>query len=220
VSTTLPWAASRRPADLRTGRRSWQALRARRRAARAVVGAAREMAEAGLVIGTVGNVSARTPAGIAITPTRTPYGRMRARDLVFLDLDGAVLGGARAPSREWRLHIEIYLARPDVGAVVHTHSFYATAWSFAGAHPLPQLEELAYYGIGRVEVSRDAPSGSADLARHAVVALGPRRAALLGSHGVVAVGADPADALVAARVVERQAAIAWLLSRDRSAVPA
>jgi L-fuculose-phosphate aldolase len=183
----------------------------RSRTARAIVRTARAMATQGLVIGTVGNVSARTGAGFTITPTRLAYPRMHARDLVSLDGEGRVLRGRRPPSREWRMHAQIYRARPDVQAIVHTHSLHATAWSFLGEHWLPALEELEYYGLGRIRVSRAAPSGSPELARNATAALGDAGGVLLGAHGAVAVGADLDEALVRAAVLERQAAVACLL---------
>jgi L-fuculose-phosphate aldolase len=188
---------------------------ARRRAAPGILAAGRAMAAEGLVIGTVGNVSARAGAGLVVTPTRMPYARTRARDLVVLDLDGEAMAGRRTPSREWRLHALIYRARPDVGAIVHTHSHYATAWSFRD-EPLPPLEESDYYGIGPVRISACSRAGGLELAEGAVAALGDGRAALLGQHGVVATGKTPEDALVIARVVERQASIAWLLAGARA----
>jgi L-fuculose-phosphate aldolase len=181
-----------------------------RRVGDGVVEAAREMVRLGLVTGTVGNVSARTPSGFAITPTRTPYERMRRRDLVALDPAGAVVGTG-TPSREWPLHAAVYAARDDVGAVVHTHSLHATAWSFRGGTELPELEELRYHGIGAVAVCPFAPAGSGALARFVAEGLGQGSAVLLGEHGVVAVGATPRQALTTAIVVERQATIAWLL---------
>jgi L-fuculose-phosphate aldolase len=193
---------------------------ARRRVGGEVLGAARAMAHEGLVIGTVGNVSARSRPGFVITPTRLAYDRIRVHDLVVVALDGRVLAGRRAPSREWPMHARIYDARPDVRAVVHTHSMYATAWSFrprAGA--LPALEEAAYYGVGAVAVAPHAAAGGRLLADAAAGALGAGRAALLGSHGVIAVGQTVEQALVAARVVERQAAIAWLLEGRNPSQP-
>jgi L-fuculose-phosphate aldolase len=181
------------------------------RSGRQVIAAARAMAREGLVIGTVGNVSFRTAQGVAITPTRTAYDRLRRRDLALLDLHGAVLAGRLAPSREWPLHTAVYRARPDVGAVVHTHSLHATAWSFRDGEALPEVEELEYYAIGTVSVAPPAPAGSEALARGVVRALARGRAALLAGHGVIAVGDTPAEALQAALVVERQAALAWLL---------
>jgi L-fuculose-phosphate aldolase len=177
----------------------------------AVLATGRELAARDLVVGTVGNVSARVPDGLVITPTRMAYDGMRPDDLITVGLDGAVRDGRHRPSRELPMHLAIYRARPDVGAIVHTHSVHATAWSFLGEPLEPTLEECAYYDIPAIATSAPARAGSEELAARAVAALGSSRAALLGRHGVVAVGATPADALTIALVVERQAHVAWLL---------
>lgn len=187
---------------------------AARRVRRSVLGGARTLDRSGLVVGSVGNVSRRSGPRVWITPSRMPFSAMRARDLVALTLGGDVVRGRRPPSLETPLHLAIYAARPDVRAIVHTHSPYATAWSFLGA-PLPELlEEQAYYDVGAVPVAAAAPAGSGALAAAAAAALGDGRAALLGRHGVVAVGDDPAAAIVIAEVVERTAHAAWLLRAD------
>ena len=177
--------------------------------AREVLAAARALGD--LAVGTVGNVSARTADGLLITPTRMDFAAMTDDDLVLLSFDEVLLAGHRRPSLESRLHAGIYVARPDVGAVVHTHSVHATAWSHLGRPLEPEIEEAAYYGIGPVRTSAPAPAGSPELAERAVEALGASLAVLLGGHGVVAVGPRCEDALVVARVVERHARIAWLL---------
>lgn len=174
------------------------------------------MAQAGLVVGSVGNASARLQDGFAITPTRVDYARLQATDLVVLG------DGVREPppgssaSRETPLHSAIYCARPAVGAIVHTHSPYATAWSFLGVALAPPIEEIEYYAIGAIRTSRPAPAGSLALGENAVEALHGSKAVLLGRHGVVAVGPTPDEALTVARVVELQAHVAWLL-RGRTA---
>ncbi|WP_210491452.1 class II aldolase/adducin family protein [Patulibacter sp. SYSU D01012] len=182
-----------------------------RRRARAVVTAARALLDEGHVVGSVGNVSARVGRELRITPTRAAYERMRPRDLVRVDLATGAVRGAGVPSRELPLHLALYRARPDVGAVVHTHSVAATAWSFLGEALAPELEDLGYYDVGAVATAPAAPAGSAELARGAVAALGGGGAVLLGGHGVLTVGRTPEDAVVVARVVERQARVAWLL---------
>jgi L-fuculose-phosphate aldolase len=181
-----------------------------------VIEAARAMAGDALVIGTVGNVSARTADGFLITPSRTHYDALAASDLPVITPDGPVPGNdTLPPSREWPLHAAIYRARPDVGAVVHTHSVHATAWSFLDEPLFPVTEEIEYYGIGAVRTAPWNPAGSGDLGDCAAEALGTSLAVLLGRHGVVAVGATPDDALTVARVVEHQAQIAWLLRKPR-----
>lgn len=181
-----------------------------RREDRDLIAAARAMAADGLVVGTVGNVSVRQGDRVRITPTRARYAALRRRHLATVDLAGEHVGGG-VPSRELPLHLAIYRARPDVHAVIHTHSPHAVAWSFLGEPLAPALEEQAYYGIGEVRTSPPAVAGSTDLARAGVAALGDGSAALLGGHGVVACGATAGEALLVAQVVEHHAQVAWLV---------
>lgn len=183
---------------------------------RRIVAVARALEAEGLVVGTVGNVSARAAAALLITPTRAPYARMRPRDLSWVDIGSGVPAAGAVPSRELPLHLAVYRARPDVGAVVHTHSVAATAWSFLDEPLGPELEDLAYHGIDPVRTAPPAAPGSAELARGAVAALGSGSAVLLGRHGLLTTGDTPERALLVARVLERQAQIGWLL---RGAAP-
>jgi len=186
------------------------------RYATAVLDGARALSRSSLVVGTTGNVSARVPAGMLITPTRASYEQMHEHDLVVLTLGGMAIGSG-VPSREWPLHAAVYTARPDVGAIVHTHSVHATAWSFLGEPLEPQLEEHEYYGLGQVRTTTPAAAGSEALASAAVCALGQAKAVLLGGHGVLTVGATVQEAVMTAEVVERHAQILWLLRGERRA---
>jgi ribulose-5-phosphate 4-epimerase/fuculose-1-phosphate aldolase len=176
-----------------------------------VVRAARAAQAAGLVVGSAGNASARDGERVLITPAALPYETMEPVDVVALSLDGGVLAGAREPSSERRLHLAIYRARPDAGAVVHTHSVHATAWSYLAAALDTGSEELEAVVGGAIRTAPYAPSGSQALADGAVRALEGRRGALLERHGVVGIGDSPAAALAVCLVVERQAQIAWLV---------
>jgi L-fuculose-phosphate aldolase len=110
------------------------------------------------------------------------------------------------------LHLAIYRTRDDVHSIVHTHSVYATAWSFR-AEPLALgTEDLVRAVGGEVRVTDAAPAGSDELADQVVEALRDRSAVLLARHGVVGVGSSAREALDVCRVVEHQAHIAWLLS--------
>jgi len=193
-----------------------RATSADRRLLRGAVEVARALEPEGLVVGTVGNVSVRTGPTAHVTPTRTAYAGMRDRDLVMIDIVSGTTLGRGTPSRELPLHLAVYRARGDVGAVLHTHSVAATAWSFLDEPLRPELEDLDYHGIAPIRTSRPAPAGSAELARGAAEALGDGSAVLLGHHGVLTVGSTPEDALLVARVVERQARVAWLV---RGAAP-
>jgi L-fuculose-phosphate aldolase len=178
----------------------------------AVVAGARALVERGLVVGSVGNVSARTREGMRITPTRLPHRTTTADDLVTVDTFGAAHAGRWAPSREWPLHLAVYAARPDAGAVVHTHSPQATAWSVVAARLDGVTEDFGYYDVAPVRTAAAADPGSDALAAAAVDALGADgRACLVHAHGVVAIGPTVEDAVVIAEVVEHQATIAWLL---------
>jgi L-fuculose-phosphate aldolase len=176
-----------------------------------VVAAGREMLRLGLVAGTSGNVSARDGDQVLITPSGLPYEEMEEDDVVTLSLDGAVLSGAREPSSERRVHLAVYAARPDAGALVHSHSVHATAWSFLGEPLDTGTEELEHAAGAAVLTASFAPTGSEAIAAAAVEALGDRRAVLLARHGVLAAAGSPAQALDVCIAVERQAQIALLL---------
>jgi L-fuculose-phosphate aldolase len=181
-----------------------------------VVAAAREMLRLGLVAGSSGNVSAREGDRVHITPAGLPYGEMGEHDVVTLSLAGDVLHGTREPSSERRVHLAVYAARPDAGALVHTHSVHATAWSFLDEPLDTGTEELEQAVGGPVLTAAFAPTGSDEIADAAVAALEGRRAVLLGRHGVLALAESPARALDVSAAVERQAQIAWLLRTVRT----
>lgn len=172
-----------------------------------VVAFARKMYADGLVVGTAGNLSSRVPGEerVAITPSSLPYEEMEPDDVPILDLSGAVVVTGRAPSVEWRLHLAIYQARPDVGAIFHTHGVYSSV--LAALHlPLPPIvEELAHYVGGQIEVAEYAPSQSPELSRNVVVALGGKAAALIANHGKVCCGEDLTSAYHVCQLVERVA---------------
>lgn len=176
-----------------------------------IVATAREMLRLGLVVGVAGNVSARENDTVHVTPRALPYGEMTAEDVVSISLDGEVVAGVREPSSEWRVHTAVYEARPDVRAIVHTHSVHATAWSCVGEPLDTGVKELGLAVGGPVRTAAEAPAGTDAVARAAVEALSGRQAALLARHGVVAVAESLPRALVVCQVVERHAEMAWLL---------
>jgi L-fuculose-phosphate aldolase len=152
-----------------------------------------------------GNVSIRIEGGFRITPSSLPYAALTEADLVDVALDGSVLAGHRRPSSEWRLHAEVYAARPGACAIVHTHSPRATALSCA-RRGLPAFHYMiALAGGADIPCSAYATFGTAALAQAAVAALEARRACLLANHGVVALGSSLAAAETLAREVENLA---------------
>jgi L-fuculose-phosphate aldolase len=176
-----------------------------------VLAAVQRVAALGLVAGSSGNVSQRirTPGGelLAITASRVPYHRFTADDVLVVDFDIEPVAGDGVPSSESLLHAAIYRARPDVGAVIHTHSVHASAFAVAGQSIPPILDEQVLVLGGAVAVAEYGASASADLADKAVIALGDRAAVLLRHHGVVGVGETLDEAVAVVELVERVAQI-------------
>lgn len=143
-----------------------------------------------LMAGTSGNMSVLSRDGqlMVITPSSYDYSIMEEQDIVVTDLAGNVVEGCHKPSSEWKMHAEIYKHLPHVGAVVHTHSPYAT--SFAVTHqeiPVILIEMIPFLK-GKLEVSAYAQQGSAQVGLNAVPILERKNACLMANHGVVAVG--------------------------------
>jgi L-fuculose-phosphate aldolase len=172
--------------------------------------AARAMSRRGLSQGTSGNLSARVPEGMLITPSAVPYDEMGADSLVLLDLDGRVLGRpGHRPSTEWRLHAAILAARPEAGAVVHTHSMACTTLACL-RREIPAFHYMvAVAGGDSIRCADYATFGTAALADRAVAALDGRLACLLANHGMVALGPTPRAALALAVEVETLAEQYW-----------
>jgi L-fuculose-phosphate aldolase len=172
----------------------------------ALVAACRELTRRGLTHGTSGNVSIRRDErSFFISPTGAVYEDLESADVPLMDLEGHWFGRHR-PSSEWRFHRDILKARPDVGAIVHTHSKYATALACTG-RSIPAFHYMVAVA-GGIEI-RCAPYrtfGSQELSDVALAALGTRNACLLGNHGVIALGADVTAALTIAGEVENLAA--------------
>jgi L-fuculose-phosphate aldolase len=174
-----------------------------------LVATARRMSELGLSPGTSGNVSVRTAHGFLITPSAMAYDRLRAGDAVAVGGDGAVGRGQRTPSTEWRLHRDVLAARPDVHAIVHTHSLYATTVACL-RRPIPAIHYMIVRaGTDEIPCAEYATFGTAELAASVVRALGRGHACLMANHGMVALGDSLATALRLAAEVEILAAQYW-----------
>jgi ribulose-5-phosphate 4-epimerase/fuculose-1-phosphate aldolase len=94
-----------------------------------IIDACLRMSQLGINQGTSGNISLRHDEGMLITPTSVPYETMQPEQIVFMGLDGS-FDSRQRPSSEWRFHLDILKARPEVNAVVHAHPFRrSTTWS-------------------------------------------------------------------------------------------
>ena len=162
----------------------------------------------GLNHGRSGNLSVRVANGLLITPSGMAYDAMRPSDVVEMKADGAVTG-PRAPSSEWRIHLDIYAARDEAGAVVHAHPMFATTLACTG-RPIPAFHYMVAVAGGRdIRCAPYATFGTPKLSVNALGALADRRACLLANHGIIALGPGLAEALELALEVETLAAQYW-----------
>jgi ribulose-5-phosphate 4-epimerase/fuculose-1-phosphate aldolase len=172
-------------------------------ARQAVIEAALAMSRSGLSPGRSGNVSCRWKTGMLITPTGMAYEEIRPRDIVFVNAKGNVPDKkSRKPSSEWRFHLAAYQARPDVKAVVHTHSLNATV--LACAHkPIPAFHYMvAVAGGNDIPLVPYDTFGTDELAQFVAAGLAQRNACLMANHGQIAIGANLGAALELAHEVE------------------
>jgi L-ribulose-5-phosphate 4-epimerase len=110
----------------------------------------------GLINLTFGNASAidRSKGAFAIKPSGVDYAALTPEDMVVVDLEGGTVEGALRPSSDTPTHRKLFLAFPEVGGVVHTHSSHATAFAQAG-RPIPIFGTThADYFNGEVPVTR------------------------------------------------------------------
>jgi L-fuculose-phosphate aldolase len=175
----------------------------------ALVATVRAMNAADINRGTSGNASVRLDAGaFLVTPTGMRYETLDPADVVRMTLDGA-WAGARKPSSEWRFHRDLYAARGDAGAIVHTHGPFSTAIA-CHERGIPPFHYLVARAGGRdIRCARYATFGTQELSDHAVAALDGRRACLLAHHGAIALGATLDAALALATEVETLAEMYW-----------
>lgn len=168
---------------------------------REIIATCLRMNREGINQGTSGNVSVRWHDGMLITPSGIPYDELRDADIVFVTADGDHAAGDR-PSSEWRFHLAILRSRPEVGAVVHTHSIHATALAMRGMEIPAAHYMIAAAGGENIRCAPYATFGTRELSDLAVAALDGRRACLLANHGVIATGPDLRKALWLAGEVE------------------
>jgi len=153
-------------------------------------------APSGLSQGTSGNLSIRLrenadgsdPGDMLITPSGVDYQALQPQDLPRMRLHDAHWSGPLKPSSEWRFHRDIYLARPEVGAIVHAHPTYCTALA-TQRKGIPAFHYMVAIAGGRdIRCAPYATFGTEELSKNAVAALQGRRACLLSNHGLIVVG--------------------------------
>jgi L-fuculose-phosphate aldolase len=174
----------------------------------ALAAAARQTVSSGLNQGASGNVSARFGEGFLVTPSGLANATLGPEDMVFVDMAGQVTGTLR-PSSEWRIHRDLYRARPAAGAVVHAHSPYAVSLACL-RRGIPAFHYMVAVAGGKdIRCADYATFGTQALSDAVLVALEGRRACLMSNHGMVAVGEGIDAALALAVEVEALCAQYW-----------
>ncbi|MEZ4600666.1 MAG: L-fuculose-phosphate aldolase [Syntrophotaleaceae bacterium] len=174
----------------------------------AIVRFGRKMIDSQLTTGSGGNLSIcdRSQDLIAISPSGIEYFDMEPSDVVVVDTTGVIVKGDRNPSSELDFHLALYRHRRDIGAVVHTHSVYATTIACLGWE-LPPVHYLIGFSGRKVPLAPYATFGTRQLADNLVGAIGDYNAVLLANHGLVTVGPTLERAFAAAEEIELVARI-------------
>ncbi len=178
---------------------------------RAIIKHARAMNALGINQGTSGNLSARRGDSMLITPSGVAYDRLTSAMIASMKLNGdGAWSGPSKPSSEWRFHLDIMNARPEAGAIVHTHANYCTALSMLRQPLRATHYMIAAFGGPDVRCTNYAPFGTQDLSDLAVEGLRDRFAVILGSHGMITIGRDLDEAMWRAVELETLAKQSWL----------
>ena len=175
---------------------------------RDIVKACQDMNRRGINQGTSGNISVRVPEGFLITPSGMTYEETRPGDIVVMHLDGTH-EGKRKPSSEWRFHRDLMKTRPEVGAVVHTHSMFAATLSCLHLDIPAVHYMIAATGGSKIRCAPYATYGTQETADNALKALKGSLACLLANHGMIVLGPNLKKAMWLAVEVETLAAQYW-----------
>jgi L-fuculose-phosphate aldolase len=172
--------------------------------------AARELNRLGLNKGSSGNAGIRLADGLLVTPSGVPADQLTENSMVYMQWDGTPEAGKK-PSSEWRMHRDILQARPEVNAIVHCHSMFATTIACLGRDVPPFHYMIAVVGGDNIRCAPYALFGTQALSDSALPALQDRKACLLAHHGMLALGQDVAQALAIAVEVEDLCQQYWRL---------
>lgn len=172
-----------------------------------VLEAALSLRKFGLVWMAGGTICARDPETglVAVTPSSLDYESLAPADMIVVDMEMKAVDGRYRPSVATNLWTAILRARPDVHAIVHSHSPYATAFSVAGRE-IPMITETQADWFGQpVRVARYAHIEDDHFVTAPVDALGDGFGVLLGQHGPITVGENLHHALERAVTLEEAA---------------
>lgn len=175
----------------------------------------RDLYERGYSVGGAGNISVRRADGkIVLTNSGSSLGRLRVEELALVEADGTQISGGK-PTKEMGMHLAIYAAKPEVGAIVHLHSTALTALScLQGLDPENVIRPFTPYVVmrlGKIPLVRYFPPGSQELVDAVAQRTPQAKALLLANHGVIVCGKDLQDAVDNAQELEETAKLFFML---------
>jgi L-fuculose-phosphate aldolase len=172
----------------------------------AIIEKCRVLEKMGYFIGTWGNISVRVPEGFIVTPSRISYDLIQPDDFVLVTSEGKVVAGHRFPSSETEIHRAVLNKKKEVGAIIHSHSPYATAVACLHLAIPPFVEDLVQIIGGQVNCTRYVPAGQhTRISEEVANTIGGENAVLLANHGVMCCGRDLEEAFAASQILEKAA---------------
>lgn len=170
--------------------------------------------------GSSANMSIRHNNQIYITSSGTCFGRLKPTDFTQLDMDGTIIEG-RKPSKEFPLHQAFYQKNQEIGAVLHTHSFYGTLWSCIQHENVqdivPRYTPYLTMKVGTIGLVPYAEPGSEELFAAFRACIFYSDAFLLANHGPIVPGKDILAAFYGLEELEESVHIAWELRNHSDA---
>jgi len=167
-----------------------------------------KMSKMGFAAGTWGNISARVDQDrMIITPSGMSYNVLKPENMVLANIHDLSYEGKLKPSIEFPLHAEIYKARPEINAVMHTHSINACTIAAARKDIPPILDDMVQIIGGSIRITEYALPGSEQMVKNAVKKLENRNATILANHGPVCLGRNLDEALITSQIVEKAAKV-------------
>jgi L-ribulose-5-phosphate 4-epimerase len=174
----------------------------------------------GYFVGTWGNVSVRVPEGFMVTPSRVEYASIEPTDFVTVSLEGTVVAGHRPPSSKTEIHRAVLAKKSHTGAIIHSHSPYATAIACLRQSIPLFVEDMAQLIGGEVHCTQYVPAGQhKEIADEVGRTIGEENAVLLANHGVLCCGRNLEEALLAYRIVEKAALMMLAAGGPEKVIP-
>jgi len=161
-----------------------------------------------------GNVSLRVDHFVYITPSQVDKDRLSADDIIVMDTQGVVLQAKHKSSMETSMHLSVYHTRPDIKAIVHAHSFWASLLAVSDLQPVNDISDEAYYTIQRLAFCNYQTMGTNELANEVASKIRNADTLILKNHGILTTGKTLVEALERLEILENMAHYSYLANKN------